>query len=95
MGGPAADHQPGCLGETRLAGHGSQAVRRRQRQFGEPATRREQARVHPLARLDAGPVAGRFDDSGDLLTRDERQGMRREAAAEEPDVPQADARAMD
>jgi hypothetical protein len=42
-----------------------------------------------------GPVAGRFDDSGDLLTRDERQGKPREAAAEEPDVPQADARAMD
>jgi len=39
------------------------------------------------ARLGAGPVAGRFDDSGDLLTRDERQGMPREAAAEEPDVP--------
>jgi len=68
---------------------------RGQRQFSEPATRREQARVHPLARLDAGPVAGRFDDSGDLLTRDERQGKPREAAAEEPDVPQADARAMD
>jgi hypothetical protein len=56
---------PGCsrLGETRLAGHGGEAVGRGQRQFSEPATRREQARVHPLARLDAGPVAGRFDDS--------------------------------
>ena len=41
------------------------------------------------------PVAGRFDDSGDLLTRDERQGKPREAAAEEPDVPQADTCAMD
>ena len=31
----------------------------------------------------------------DLLTRDERQGKPREAAAEEPGIPQADARAMD
>ena len=31
MGGPAGDHQPGRLGEARLAGYGGQAVRRRQR----------------------------------------------------------------
>jgi hypothetical protein len=68
---------------------GGQAVRRRQRQFGEPAAGREQARVHPLARPDAGPVAGRFDDAGDFLAQDERQGKPWEAAAEEPDVPRA------
>ena len=95
MGGPAADHQPGRVGEARLAGHGGQAVRRCQRQVGEPATRREQARVYPFARLDARPVAGRFDDAGDFLARDERQGKPWEAAAEEPDVPRADARAVD
>jgi hypothetical protein len=54
IGGPAADHQPGRLGEARLAGHGGQAVGRGQRQFGEPATRREQTREHPRA-----PTAGR------------------------------------
>ena len=74
VGGPGADHQPGRLLEARLVGHGGQAVRRRQRQFGEPATRREQTPVHPIARLDAGPVTGRLDDAGDFLTRDERQG---------------------
>ena len=79
VGGPAADHQPGRLGEAHLAGHGGQAIRRRQRQFGEPATRREQTRIYPLARLDAGPLADRFDDAGDFLTRDERQGKPWEA----------------
>ena len=95
MGGPAADHQPGRLRETRPAGHGGQAVRRRQRQFGEPATCREQARVHPLARLNAGPVSGRLHGTGDFLAGDERQGEPGEATAEEPDVPRADTRGVD
>jgi hypothetical protein len=95
MRGPAADHQSGRVGEARLAGHGGQAVRRCQRQFGEPATRREQACVHPLPRLDADLVADRFDNTGDFLARDERQGKPWEAAAEEPDVPRADTCAVD
>ena len=95
VAGPTADHQPGRLGEACPAGHRGQAVRRRQRQFGKPAPRREQGPVHPLARLDTGPVTGRFDQAGDFLPRDERQGNPRETAAEEPDVPRADTRAMD
>jgi len=47
------------------------------------------------SRTDAGPVADCFDDAGDFLARDERQGESREAAAEESDVPGADARAVD
>jgi hypothetical protein len=45
--------------------------------------------------VDAGLVAGRFDDAGYFLSRDERQGKPWEAAAEEPDVPGADTRAVD
>jgi hypothetical protein len=54
------------------------------------------SRVGPpaLARLDAGPVPGRLDHAGDLLARDERQANPREAAAEEPHVPRADAGAV-
>jgi hypothetical protein len=48
-----------------------------------------------LAGLDAGPVTDRFDDAGDFLAWDERQGNPWVAAAEEPDVPQADACTMD
>src|SRR5207302_11465351 len=47
-----------------------------------------------LARLDAGPVTGRFDEAGHFLARDERKRNPWEAAAEEADVPKADARAM-
>jgi hypothetical protein len=63
--------------------------------FGEPAAGREQHLIHPHARLDTGPLAGRFDDAGDFLAWDERQGDPWEAAAEEPNVPQADTRTMD
>jgi len=94
MRGTGADHQPGRLGEARLAGHRGHAVRRRQRQFGEPATGREQARVHTIARLDARSVADRSDYAGDFLTRDKRQGNPGKAAAEETDVSRADARAV-
>ena len=41
IGGPTADHQRGRLLKARLAGHRGQTVRRRQRQFGEPAPRWE------------------------------------------------------
>ena len=93
MRGTGADHQRGRLGEARPDGHRGHPVRQRQRQFGEPASGREQDRVHPLVRLDAGPVAGRFDDAGDFLTRDKRQGNPGKATSEETDVPRARARA--
>ena len=48
-----------------------------------------------IATLDTGPVADRFDHTGDFLTRDKRQGQPRKTAAEETDVPRADARAVD
>src|SRR5205823_11049671 len=85
----------GRLLEACTCWHGCQLIRRRQRQFGEPAARREQDRVHPFARLDTGPLAHRFDDTGDFLPWDERQGDPWEAAAEEANVPQTDTRAMD
>jgi hypothetical protein len=70
-------------------------IRGRQREFGEPTAGWEQDGVHLLARLDTGPLAGRFDDARDFLAWDEWQGDSREAAAEEPNVPQADTRATD
>lgn len=42
----------------------SQAIHRHQGKLGKPATRRPQTRVHPVARLDVGTVAERFDDAG-------------------------------
>src|SRR5581483_8981143 len=66
-----------------------------QHQLGEPAPRREQARIHPLARLGTGTVTGCLNHAGDFLARDERQGNSRETAAEEPDVPRAGTRGMD
>jgi hypothetical protein len=70
-------------------------IRGCERQFGEPAAGREEDPVHPLARLDAASLADRFDDTGDFLTWDERQGNSWEATAKEANVPQADTCAMD
>src|SRR5207237_3040724 len=42
----------------------------------------------------ADHVTSRFDDTGDFLTGDERQGNPRETAAQEPDVPRPDASAI-
>ena len=95
MSGPGADHQPGRFGEVHRSGHEGSALRRRQRQFGEPAARREETSVHPLARPEAGPGISHFDDASDFPTRDEQQGDPRETAAEKSGVPQADARAVD
>jgi hypothetical protein len=85
--GRAADHQPCRLGKARPARHGGQLVRRGERQLGEPATRREQARVDPVARMDPHPGADRLDHAGDLLTGDEGDGNPRKSAADEADVP--------
>ena len=74
---------------ARLSPHNAAAGGRRR------APRREQARIHALAQLGTGPITGRFDHARDFLARDKRQGNPREAAAEEPDVPRADTRAMD
>ena len=93
--GATTDHQPRRLLEARPIGHARQTFHRRERVLGKPSARGKQAREDPVARLDVGPVTGRFDDAGHFLARDERQGEPWPAAADEPDVPGTDGGAVD
>ena len=93
QGGPTANHQPGRLLEAHLLGHARQAVRICQRVLGKPPAGNPQIRVHPVARLDVGPIADRLHQAGDFKPRNVGQGRPSEGAADHRDVPWADARA--
>jgi hypothetical protein len=94
IGGPTGDHQPGRLGEARPAGHRDQTVRRRQRQFGEPAPAGNRLAYTRSPGWTPAPSPAASTTPATSWPGDERQGNPREAA-EEPDVPRADTRAMD
>ena len=95
--GPPAELERGITGESFAATISRQLLEAVGRLVDTGGLRPQVETVLPLdkSREALAQVAGRFDDTGDFLARDERQGNPREAAAEEPDVPRADTRAID